>query len=115
MRLHGIASGVSCECNGQALGGERSTLMKILLVNDYGTSVGGAEVLTFAAYFEDARFKAKKPIWKHGIPLVRRCGDNCYRPLAGGGYRQLPSGHYDHKHSREDEANKKKFAELFGG
>lgn len=48
MRLHGIASGVSCECNGQVLGGERSTLMKILLVNDYGTSVGGAEVLTFA-------------------------------------------------------------------
>ncbi len=48
MRSHGIANGVSCEGNGQRLGGEHSTFMKILLVNDYGTPVGGAEVLTFA-------------------------------------------------------------------
>lgn len=48
MRSHGIASGVSCERDDQALGGECSTRMKILLINDYGTPVGGAEVLTLA-------------------------------------------------------------------
>ncbi len=48
MRSHGIASGVSCEYGHQVLGDERSPLMKILLVNDYGTPIGGAEVLTLA-------------------------------------------------------------------
>ena len=48
MRSRGIASGVSCERDDLALGGERSICMKILLINDYGTPVGGAEVLTLA-------------------------------------------------------------------
>lgn len=48
MRSHGIASGVSCEYDDRVLGDERSPLMKILLVNDYGTPIGGAEVLTLA-------------------------------------------------------------------
>jgi glycosyltransferase involved in cell wall biosynthesis len=48
MRSHGIASGGSCERDDLALGDERSIRMKILLVNDYGMPVGGAEVLTLA-------------------------------------------------------------------
>jgi len=56
-----------------------------------------AERLSFAEYWRDPRFLAKRPTWRSG-PTVSRAGDNAYEPLAGGGYRQLPS-----MHSRKDD------------
>jgi hypothetical protein len=46
---------------------------------------------SFADYWNDSRFKVKKPIFTDGVRGRR--GDNIYEPLASGGYRQLPSRH----------------------
>ena len=58
--------------------------------------------LSFEQYFSDRRFAPKKPRWKGGVPLVEWCGDNCYKPMSGGRFRQLPSDHYDHERGCED-------------
>lgn len=49
------------------------------------------EKLTFDEYWADPRFRNKKPA--RDAEVVRKCGDNIYRPLPGGGYRQLQSAH----------------------
>jgi hypothetical protein len=65
-----------------------------------------AEDMSFAGYWDDPRFRAKRPVWRS--PSVRsRCGDNCYEPN-GAGYTQIPSGHYDHENDREDLHNKQR-------
>lgn len=64
----------------------------------YAMKVG--EVLSFADYWRDRRFRRKRPRWTE-TATVERCGDNCYQPLRGGGFRQLPSRHYDHARDRE--------------
>jgi hypothetical protein len=51
-----------------------------------------SETLLMADYWRDPRLAAKKPRWQSPT-LVNRCGDNCYEPLKGGGFRQLPSTH----------------------
>jgi glycosyltransferase involved in cell wall biosynthesis len=48
MPLHGIASGANCDDEQQMPRDGIPAHMKILLVNDYGSPIGGAEVLTFA-------------------------------------------------------------------
>ena len=53
------------------------------------------EALTFAEYWNDPRFKKKKPNL-HGSYRMA-CGDNIYCPLEGGGWKQLNS-----YHSKED-------------
>jgi hypothetical protein len=58
------------------------------------------EVLPFADYFKDPRYAAKKPRYP-GASLVVRNGDNCYEPVEGGGFQQLPSMHYDNANGRE--------------
>lgn len=47
--------------------------------------------MTFAEYWEDQRFRQKRPAW--GKDVQMRCGDNIYEPLPGGGFRQLRSMH----------------------
>ena len=50
------------------------------------------ERLDFAEYWLDPRFRGKR--LDMGSPdRRRRSGDNIYRPLAEGGFRQVPSGH----------------------
>lgn len=46
--------------------------------------------LTYAAYWNDRRFKAKRPHKADGV--LARCGDNIYKPQ-GDGYEQLLSMH----------------------
>ena len=55
----------------------------------YGMVV--AEKMSFADYWHDDRFLAKRP--DMAGDTVRRRGDNHYEPLPGGGYRQIPSRH----------------------
>jgi hypothetical protein len=66
------------------------------------------EALTFEEYWSDRRFFVMRPRWARDTPLVTKCGDNCYEPLGGGKFRQLPSAHWDHENNREDEAAKAK-------
>lgn len=53
-----------------------------------------SEVISFAVYFRDPRFAAKRPDPTSPDPAVR-CGDNCYQPLADGTFRPLPSFHHE--------------------
>lgn len=50
------------------------------------------EPISYAEYWHDKRFKAKRPRYNDGI--VSKCGDNIYEPQ-GAGYRQLQSAHSD--------------------
>ncbi|MGA2325034.1 MAG: hypothetical protein ABSH05_01985 [Bryobacteraceae bacterium] len=63
------------------------------------------EKLEFKQYWSDPRFRRKRPRANAG--LVRKNGDNIYKPLAGPGdrYRQLRSRHS--KGACEDSARKK--------
>lgn len=66
------------------------------------------ESLSFEEYWSDPRFRAKRPGWRAGAPVVEKCGDNCYEPLGDQAFRQLPSGHWDHENNRENERQKAK-------
>lgn len=66
------------------------------------------ESLTFEGYWSDLRFRAKRPRWQRGAPVVENCGDNCYEPSGDGEFRQLPSRHWDHENNRESEREKAK-------
>lgn len=66
------------------------------------------ETLSFAEYWSDPRFRAKRPRWQTGAPVVERCGDNCYEPSGADEFRQLPSGHWDHENNRENRREKAK-------
>lgn len=46
--------------------------------------------LTYAEYWNDRRFKAKRP--RKADSILAKCGDNIYKPQDGG-YEQLPSMH----------------------
>jgi hypothetical protein len=48
------------------------------------------EPISYTEYWQDKRFKAKKPRYNDGI--LSKCGDNIYEP-EGSGYRQLQSAH----------------------
>ncbi len=62
-----------------------------------------AKTLSVNEYWRSPTFRTKRPRGKSGIPIVERCGDNCYRPVAHGKFRQVRrSGHWDHKNDRED-------------
>ena len=50
------------------------------------------EVLSFKEYFKDPRFKKKKPNSKKGDIISER-GDNIYKPLTNGLFKQLESMH----------------------
>ena len=63
------------------------------------------EALSFRDYFNDPRFKEKKP--NHGTgDIVSLCGDNIYRPLTKGRFKQLESKHSDGR--KENEATKER-------
>jgi hypothetical protein len=47
--------------------------------------------MSFADYWRDRRYERKRPNLQ--LNERRACGDNIYRPLAGGRFRQQPSGH----------------------
>jgi hypothetical protein len=66
------------------------------------------EVVTFDRFWSDRRFRAKRPHFRSGRPAIERCGDNCYKPTADGGYQQIPSGHWDKENQREDLRKKAK-------
>jgi hypothetical protein len=61
------------------------------------------EILTVESFFGDSRFAAKIPDYSTGR-IVHRCGDNIYKPLPSGGFRQLESMHSDG--TREDPETK---------
>jgi hypothetical protein len=61
-------------------------------------------VPSFAAYWRDRRFTAKRPRLDHA--LRERCGDNAYQPLESGEYRQLPSAHNHWRVGWEDPKTK---------
>jgi hypothetical protein len=65
-----------------------------------------AESLSFAQYWSDPRFQAKRPRRRTGASVVEKCGDNCYQPSGDDEYRQLPSQHWDHENNREDQRRK---------
>lgn len=48
------------------------------------------EPISYAEYWQDKRFKAKRPRYNDGV--ISKCGDNIYEPQ-GSGYRQLQSAH----------------------
>jgi hypothetical protein len=50
------------------------------------------QILTFEAYYQDGRFAAKIPDYSTRR-IVNGCGDNIYKPLPTGGFRQLRSMH----------------------
>lgn len=50
------------------------------------------EILTYDAYYRDARFATRIPNFSAG-QVVARCGDNIYKPLLNGRFRQLESMH----------------------
>jgi hypothetical protein len=66
------------------------------------------EVLTFERYYRDKRFKLKRPQYRSGV--VRKCGDNIYKPLKNGSYLQLRSTH-SHRDGSENVMNKLKDVE----
>ncbi len=52
------------------------------------------DVLTFARYWRDERFAAKKPVWAPRDQVsVESVGDNCYEPVGRGLPRQVPCRH----------------------
>lgn len=63
------------------------------------------EVLSFEEYFKDARFKKKKPDYRKGDIISIR-GDNIYKPLTYGRFKQLESKHSNG--TKEDKASKKR-------
>ncbi|MFX0139393.1 MAG: hypothetical protein ACFFDN_37480 [Candidatus Hodarchaeota archaeon] len=54
------------------------------------------EILTYEKYFRDRRFTNKIPAYNKGN-VVNKCGDNIYRPLRNGGFKQLQSMHSNGK------------------
>lgn len=62
------------------------------------------EILGFAEYWRDKRFKMKVP--EYGSDVKKKCGDNIYEPLPDGGYRQHQSTHSNGP--REDPKTKAK-------
>jgi hypothetical protein len=70
----------------------------------YAMKIG--EVLPFDCYWKDARFRSKRPQWS-SPRKADWIGDNCYEPMADGGFRQLPSAHS--KGDGSDDAAKKQW------
>lgn len=63
------------------------------------------ETLTFAEYWSDPRFEKKKPSLYGSYRMA--CGDNIYRPIEGGGWKQRNSYHSNHDGSqRKDHTDK---------
>ena len=51
-----------------------------------------AEKMDFGVYFNDKRFKKKIPEF-NAKEIIKRCGDNIYKPIGNEKFRQLPSLH----------------------
>ncbi|MCM2258540.1 MAG: hypothetical protein NDJ94_23155 [Vicinamibacteria bacterium] len=66
-----------------------------------------SEVLGFADYWRDPRFRSKRPRRGAKTTILQRRGDNCYQPLADGGFRQLPSCHWDDVRDQENPVTKR--------
>ena len=62
------------------------------------------EILDYAHYFLDSRFKNKKPDYTKGMVIYKN-GDNIYKPLCCGKFKQLPSMHSNGK--KENPVTKK--------
>lgn len=67
------------------------------------------EIFDYASYFRDRRFANKIPDYTRG-EVVRKPGDNIYKPLPNGDFQQLHS-----MHSNEDEENPETKAHDLGG
>ena len=67
------------------------------------------EILPYEDYFCDKRFAAKIPDFSKGT-VACKCGDNIYKPLPNGGFRQLQS-----MHSNGTEENPERKAHDLGG
>ena len=59
------------------------------------------EIIDFATYFNDPRFEAKKPDFAKGA-VIYKCGDNIYKPLPDGSFRQLQSLHSNGEHENPE-------------
>jgi hypothetical protein len=60
------------------------------------------ETPSFAEYWRDSRFRAKRPAWTKSASRRQKNGDNCYRPLGNNRFQQLRSVHFDRANDRED-------------
>jgi hypothetical protein len=63
------------------------------------------EKLTFKNYFLDERFYFKRPNFKTGL-IANKSGDNIYKPIASGKFKQLQSMHSVNRSKKEDLARK---------
>lgn len=64
------------------------------------------EKMSMADYWRDRRFRRKRPK-RDRKEIIRRGGDNIYRPLQDGKFLQIPSGH-SKEDGKEDLQNKKR-------
>jgi len=67
------------------------------------------KVIPYADYYNDKQFALKKPDFSTG-KVVNKCGDNIYKPLPNGYFKQLQS-----THSNETNENPKTKAHDLGG
>ena len=65
------------------------------------------EKITFTEYFNDNRFKPKRPNF-NVKKIICKCGDNIYEPISDNVYRQLQSMHSLNRSCTEDPKTKKK-------
>jgi hypothetical protein len=70
------------------------------LGNQLAYAMQVAERLTFEQYWSDSRFRAKQPRHSSPDPVERR-GDNCYRPLGGDRFAQIPCSHPPQEQERD--------------
>ncbi len=64
------------------------------------------EILSFAKYFNDKRFKKKTPDFKKKL-VIYKSGDNIYQPLSNGKFKQIQSMHSKNKSTTENLNTKK--------
>lgn len=69
-----------------------------------------SRVVTFADYWTDAQYAAKRPIWD-SARAIDKSGDNIYEPVAIGKFQQLRSFHSN----PDGTVNRKKMAKDLGG
>lgn len=66
-----------------------------------------AEVLSFKEYYRDKRFAAKIPKNYSAGKTKIECGDNIYKLMPNGKFRQLPSHHSNKKHPEIENSESK--------
>jgi len=64
------------------------------------------EILSYSEYYNTKRFEKKKPNFKTKL-AIHKSGDNIYKPLSNGSFKQLQSMHSKDKGKKENPNTKK--------